>query len=41
MQGVLTPVNRHGLHRSKNLSTLTKASFERAVDVLFNAAIFS
>lgn len=40
-KGVLTAVNRHGLNQLKNLSTITKASFEKTSDILFKGAMFS
>lgn len=41
LRGVLTPVNRNGLNQIKNVSALTKASFQKASDVLFKAAVYS
>jgi hypothetical protein len=39
-RGLLTPVNRHGLHKLQNLSVLSKVSYEQGTDILFKAAIF-
>ena len=39
-RGFLTPVNRYGINRVKDVSILRRASFEETVDMLYNAAIF-
>lgn len=41
MRGNLTPISSLGLHKLKTVSTLTKASYEKTIDVLFKAAVFS
>jgi DNA-directed RNA polymerase II subunit RPB1 len=40
-RGNLTPVNRHGINRVRDVSILRKASFEETVDILYSAAVFS
>ena len=41
MRGVITPVNRNGINRVKDISVLRKASYEETADILFGAAVFS
>ena len=40
-RGTITPVNRNGINRVRDVSVLRKASFEETADVLFGAAAFS
>ena len=41
VRGHLTPVNRNGINRVKDVSVLRKASFEETGSMLFGAAAFS
>ena len=41
VRGSLTPINRHGINRARDISILRKASFEETGDMLFEAAAFS
>lgn len=41
MRGFITPVNRNGINRVKDVSILRKASYEETADILFGAAVFS
>jgi DNA-directed RNA polymerase II subunit RPB1 len=41
VRGNLTPINRNGINRVRDVSVLRKASFEETADVLFGAAVFS
>ena len=41
MRGFITPVNRNGINRVKDVSVLRKASYEETADILFSAAVFS
>jgi DNA-directed RNA polymerase II subunit RPB1 len=40
MRGFITPVNRNGINRVKDVSVLRKASYEETADILFGAAAF-
>jgi len=40
-RGFITPINRNGINRVRDVSILRKASFEETVDILFGAAAFS
>lgn len=40
-RGILTPVNRNGINRVRDVSILRKASYEETTDILFSAAVFS
>lgn len=40
MRGFITPVNRNGINRVKDVSVLRKASYEETADILFGAAVF-
>lgn len=40
-RGVITPVNRNGINRVRDVSVLRKASYEETTDILFSAAVFS
>ena len=40
-RGALTPINRNGINRVKDVSVLRKASFEETADIMFGAATFS
>ena len=41
MRGTITPVNRNGINRVKDVSVLRKASYEETAEILFGAAVFS
>ena len=41
MRGFITPVNRNGINRVKDISVLRKASYEETAEILFGAAAFS
>lgn len=41
VRGSLTPINRNGINRVRDVSVLRKASFEETADVMFGAAVFS
>ena len=41
MRGALTPINRAGINRAKDISVLRKASYEETAEMLFGAAVFS
>lgn len=41
MRGFITPVNRNGINRVKDVSVLRKASYEETADILFASAVFS
>lgn len=41
MRGFITPVNRNGINRVKDISVLRKASYEETAEILFGAAVFS
>lgn len=41
VRGFITPVNRNGINRVKDVSVLRKASYEETADILFGAAVFS
>jgi DNA-directed RNA polymerase II subunit RPB1 len=41
VRGTLTPINRNGINRVRDVSVLRKASFEETADVMFGAAVFS
>lgn len=41
VRGNLTPINRNGINRVRDVSVLRKASFEETADVMFGAAVFS
>jgi DNA-directed RNA polymerase II subunit RPB1 len=41
VRGKLTPVNRFGINRARDISTLRKATFEETMHVLYEAAAFS
>ncbi len=40
-RGIITPVNRNGINRVRDVSVLRKASYEQTTDILFSAAVFS
>lgn len=40
-RGILTPVNRNGINRVRDVSVLRKASYEETTDILFSASVFS
>ncbi len=40
-RGIITPVNRNGINRVRDVSVLRKASYEETTDILFSAAVFS
>lgn len=41
MRGFITPINRNGINRVKDVSVLRKASYEETADIMFGAAAFS
>lgn len=41
MRGTITPVNRNGINRVKDVSVMRKASYEETAEILFGAAVFS
>ena len=41
LKGRITPINRNGINKISNISSLRKASFETTVDILNSAAVFS
>ena len=41
MRGFITPVNRNGINRVKDISVLRKASYEETAEMVFGAAVFS